>query len=675
MLQCICNAILYFKGGVPMGKSYLPSNIRNVVLLGHQGVGKTSLIESLLFITNKITKKGHITEGTTVSDYTKEEKKAHISIYTSVVPVEYQDYKINVLDTPGFFDYIGEVQSALKVASCALILVDATKGVEVGTKKAWKEIKKRNLPAMILVNKCEKENANFDKVMGQLKELMGAKVAPVILPQGMAASFNGVVNVLDDSTNDSYAQIVEQVSNYDDALMEKFLMEEEITPDEIKKGLKVAIAGANMIPVAACSIRQDIGITNILDFICQYLPSAETKVENNIKVDVNAPFSAQVFKTIVDPFVGKISYVLVHSGVLKRDQVIFNSSKQVKDKLGLIYTPFGKDQIETSELVAGDIGIVTKVSSLETNDSFCDMNSEIVFDPIAFPQPIVFYGIAVNNKNDDAKVGEGLKKAAAEDLSISVERNAETKQLVVGCQGQLHIDTIIDKIKSTYNVTCFTEDAKVPYKETIKGFADVEGRHKKQSGGAGQFGVVRIKFEPTDKDFEFVNDVFGGAVPTNFIPAVEKGLIEACKTGVLTGNPVVGLKATLYDGSYHPVDSNELSFKIAANLAFKEGCKKAKPVLLEPILSVTITVPSDYVGDVMSSISKFRGTVGEMESVDDEQIISAFIPQIEFSKCVIDLKTLTQAQASFTSSFARYAEVPLATAEKVIAAYKANQSE
>ena len=452
-------------------------------------------------------------------------------------------------------------------------------------------------------------------------------------------------------------------------------MEEEISDEELKEGLKHAVVNGHLYPIIASSIRHNIGIQKLLEIMENYLPAADTRVVKDIKVDANAPFSAQVFKTIVDPFVGKISYVIVRSGKLKRDLQIYNSTKQLKDKLGLVYTPFGKDLNETAELVAGDIGVVTKVNSLETNDTFCDPSHEVVFDPIRFPQPIVYYGITVANKNDDAKVGEGLKKAAQEDLTISFERNPETKQLVVGCQGQMHIDTIIDKIKNTYNVSCSTEEAKVPYRETIKGFADVEGRHKKQSGGAGQYGVVKIKFEPSDKDFEFVNDVFGGAVPTNFIPAVEKGLIDSLKTGVLTGNPVIGIKATLYDGSYHPVDSNELSFKIAANLAFKEGCKKAKPVLLEPILDVSITVPSDFVGDVMSSVSKYRGTVGEMESVEDEQIIRASIPQVEFTKCVIELKTLTQAQAQFTSQFARYSEVPAMTAEKIINAYKASLNE
>ena len=675
-----------------MGKVYSPSNIKNIALLGHQGVGKTSLIESLLYVTNKINKKGHITEGTTISDYTKEEKKARISIYSTVVPVELESIKFNMLDTPGFFDYVGEVRASLSVASCAILIVDATKGVEVGTKKSWKRIQRYHLPAIILVNKTEKENANFDKVVGQLQEMMGNNAVPLVCPHGIASTFDGVIDVLNkevsiyndgkvtsttftDQVDLQHAHLVEQIATHDDALTEKYLMEEEITQDELKEGLKHAVCSGHLYPILACSIRHNIGISKLFEVMEKYLPSADTRVVKDVAVDPNAPFSAQVFKTIVDPFVGKISYVIVRSGKLKRDLTIFNSTKQVKDKLGLVYTPFGKELNETTELVAGDIGVVTKVSSLETNDTFCDPNHEVVFDPIRFPQPIVYYGITVANKNDDAKVGEGLKKAAQEDLTISFERNPETKQLVVGCQGQMHIDTIIDKIKNTYNVSCSTEEAKVPYRETIKGFADVEGRHKKQSGGAGQYGVVKIKFEPSDKDFEFVNDVFGGAVPTNFIPAVEKGLIDSLKTGVLTGNPVIGIKATLYDGSYHPVDSNELSFKIAANLAFKEGCKKAKPVLLEPILDVSITVPSDFVGDVMSSVSKYRGTVGEMESVDDEQIIRASIPQVEFTKCVIELKTLTQAQAQFTSKFARYAEVPMMTAEKIIAAYKATVNE
>lgn len=652
-----------------MAKAYMPNQIKNVILLGHQGVGKTTLTEALLFASKTIAKKGTINEGNTISDYTKEERKAKISIYSSTVPFYYGDNKVNILDTPGFLDFAGEVTAPLRVANAAILMIHATKGIEVGTKKAWKYIKKYKLPTIIFINKTDKENANYTKVMEQIKDYFGNSLVVLNTPNGVANTFNGVTNQIESP------EVKEAVSTHDDELMEKFLMEEPITDVEVKHGLKKAVSELNLVPVMVGSAGKDIGINELLDVIVNYLPSADTKVEKDVKVEVNAPTSAFVFKTIIDPFLGKISYVFVHSGSLKKDMTIYNSSKQLKDKLGGVYAVSGKEQIEVEALTAGDIGIVTKVNSLDTGDTFCDMTREVVFDPLDMPQPVVFYGIAMKNKNDEVKVGEGLKKAASEDLTLSVERNPETKQLVVGCQGQMHIDTVLERIKSTYNVTCALEDAKVSYRETIKGFADVEGRHKKQSGGAGQFGVVKVKFEPSDKDFEFVNDVFGGSVPTNFIPAVEKGLTESLKVGVLTGNPVVGIRATLYDGSYHPVDSNELSFKIAANLAFKEGMKKAKPTLLEPILSVLVTVPSDYVGDVMSNVSKNRGSVGDMESVDDEQIIAVEIPQIEFSKMVVELKTLTQAQASFSFKFLKYSEVPMLAAEKVIAAYKAAQEE
>lgn len=646
-----------------MAKSFMPNEIKNIIVLGHQGVGKTSMVEALLYAGKALTKKGSVKEGTSVSDYTKEEKKAKISIYSSIESITTNDSKINFIDTPGFLDYVNEVVCSLRVATGALLLIRGSKGLEVGTKKAWKYIKTFHLPTIIFVNKMDKDNVNFAKAVNEVREYIG----------------NSVVVLQDENGNNMLENndptLVEAIATHNDDLMEKFLMEEPISKDELKVGLINAVRNGLLIPVLGGSATNDKGINELLDAIYTYLPTADNFSEKDIKCDVNAPFSAFVFKTVVDPFVGKMSYVHVRSGSLKKDMAIYNTSKQLKDKIGAVYTPFGKDQNEIDCVNAGDIAIVTKVNSLETNDTICDMNFEVIYDKIDTPQPTVFYGIVVANKNDDAKVGEGLKKAASEDLSISVERNSETKQLTVGCQGQMHIDTILDKIKNNYNVNVSTEDAKVPYRETIKGFADVEGRHKKQSGGAGQFGVVKIKFEPCDTDFEFVNDVFGGAVPTNFIPAVEKGLIESLKTGVLTGNPVVGIRATLYDGNYHPVDSNELSFKIAANLAFKEGCKKAKPVLLEPIFNVTVRVPSEYVGDVMSSVSKFRGTVGDIEIDGDEQIINALIPQIEFSKCVIDLKTLTQAQATFSFKFAKYSEVPMNIAEKVIAAYKASQGE
>lgn len=646
-----------------MASLYSPGTTKNIVVLGHQGVGKTSLIESLLYVGKALTKKGNVKDGTSVSDFTKEEKKAKISIYSSISSVIYREKKINFIDTPGFLDFVNEVAAPLRVADGALLLVRASKGVEVGTKKAWKMIQAHHLPTIIFINKLDKDASTVEKAIQSVKDYMGSSVVVLQKEDGTQG-----INIQD-------PQVVEAIAMHNDDLMEKYLMEEPLSQEELEHGLLLAVKEGKITPLLCGAGLTDMNVDNLLKAINTYLPSARHFVEKDVVCNENAPTSAFVFKTVIDPFVGKMSYVHVRSGSLKKDMQIYNSTKQIKDKLGMIYLPFGKEQKECDTVNAGDIAIVTKVNSLETGDTICDMNFEIVYDQISVPQPTVFYGVVVANKNDDAKVGEGLKKAALEDLSISVERNTETKQLTIGCQGQMHLDTILDKIKSNYNVSLSTEDAKVPYRETIKGFADVEGRHKKQSGGAGQYGVVKIKFEPCEGDFEFVNSVFGGSVPTNFIPAVEKGLIDSLKTGVLTGNPVVGIRATLYDGSYHPVDSNELSFKIAANLAFKEGCKKAKPVLLEPIYNATICVPSEFVGDVMSSVSKYRGTVGDIELDGDEQIIHVLIPQIEFSKCAIDLKTLTQAQASFEFQFAKYAEVPAMIAEKVISAYKASQGE
>ena len=672
-----------------MGKVYSPSNIKNIALLGHQGVGKTSLIESLLYVTNKINKKGHITEGTTISDYTKEEKKARISIYSTVVPVELESIKFNMLDTPGFFDYVGEVRASLSVASCAILIVDATKGVEVGTKKSWKRIQRYHLPAIILVNKTEKENANFDKVVGQLQEMMGNNAVPLVCPHGIASTFDGVIDVLNkevsiyndgkvtsttstDQVDLQHAHLVEQIATHDDALTEKYLMEEEITQDELKERLKHAVCSGHLYPILACSIRHNIGISKLLEVMEKYLHSADTRVVKDLSVDPKAQFIDQVFKTIVDPFVGKISYVIVRSGKLKRDLTIFNSTKQVKDKLGLVYTPFGKELNETTELVAGDIGVVTKVSSLETNDTFCDPNHEVVFDPIRFPQPIVYYGITVANKNDDAKVGEGLKKAAQEDLTISFERNPETKQLVVGCQGQMHIDTIIDKIKNTYNVSCSTEEAKVPYRETIKGFADVEGRHKKQSGGAGQFAEVWMRIEPKQRGegVEFTQSLVGQNVDRAFVPSVEKGVQAACREGILAGYRIVDVKIDFYDGKMHPVDSKDIAFQIAGKEAFKESFLAAKPCLLEPIYLVTITTPESCMGAVMGDLSSRRGKIQGMEAEGSNQVLKAMVPAMELYRYASALRSLTGGRGIHTESFSHYEEMPKELEAKVIAKSK-----
>ena len=644
-----------------MANAYALGQIKNIAILGHQGAGKTSVLESMLFASKKISAKGKIDSGSTVSDYTKEEKDSKMSIYSSVCSIEKDNNKINFLDTPGFFDFVGEVLAPLSVASTALVVV-RPRSVEVGTKRAYKFIKDFKKPCIVVVNKVDKDNVDVEKTFASLQTLFNGKCVMVNEPNAVSGGFTAVVDKIDERID----ELTEKVANCDDEIMMKFLEGEEVGADEVKNGLTKAIAAGELIPVLFTSADKNVGVNELVDFINKYAPATDTM--SDVKDD--AATGAFVFKTIVDPFQGRISYVQVKSGTLTANSDLFDVTKQVKIKIGPLSYPNGKDLTPATQVNAGDICVVTKVEQLDTNDTFGDA-SITAYDKIKFPQPVVFFGVRVDNKNDEPKVSEGLKRAAIEDQTISVERIPETKQLLVGCQGGTHIDTILNKIKTNYKCQATTEDAKVPYRETIKGNSDVEGKHKKQSGGAGQYGDVWIRFSPSEKEFEFVNSVFGGSVPTNFIPAVEKGLIEACKTGILTGNPVVNIKCDLYDGGYHPVDSNEISFKIAASLAFKAGMEKAKPILLEPILKMTIVIPNEFVGDVMSNISKHRGLVGEFSVEGENQVITAEIPQIELSKCVVELKTLTQAQADITHEFLRYAEVPREQAEKIIAEYKA----
>lgn len=645
--------------------AYTPSQIKNVAILGHQGVGKTSLLESILFATKKISNKGKVDNGNTLSDFTREEKDAKMSIYSSVCSLEKDNKKINLLDTPGFFDFVGEVLAPLAVSSLALIVVRPG-DIEVGTKRAIKFMKDTNKPCAVVVNELDKENSDYTKTFDALNAALQGKCVMFNEPDGNASKFSAVADKVDDSMD----LLTEKVANCDDDIMMMFLEGEDIPADMVKENLSKAIAARELVPVLFTSAEKNIGINELVNFLLTYAPGADTIDE----LDATSATKALVYKTIVDPFQGRLSYVLVKGGKLLPNSDLVDVNKQIKVKLGPVSYPQGKDLVPATEVVAGDIAVITKVDQLETNETVGDASIASPLKGIKFPQPVVFFGVRVDNKNDEPKVAEGLKRASLEDLTISVERNQETKQLVVGCQGGNHLDAILNKIKSLYKCQATTEDAKVPYRETIKGTSDVEGKHKKQSGGAGQFGDVFIRFSPSDKEFEFVNSVFGGSVPTNFIPAVEKGLIEACKTGILTGNPVVNIKCDLYYGKYHPVDSNEISFKIAASLAFKAGMEQAKPVLLEPVLKVTITVPSEFIGDVTSNISKHRGLPTEFSVDGDNQVIICEIPQIELSKCVVELKTLTQAQADISHEFLRYAEVPHEQAEKIIAEYKASQA-
>ena len=672
-------------------KVFTTDNIRNISLLGHRGSGKTTLIESILYVKDYIKRKGDVENGTTVSDFDKEEIRRIFSINTSLIPVEHNNVKLNFLDTPGYFDFVGEVVSALRVSASAVLVLDATAGVEVGTEKAWKLLEERKLPRIIFVNKMDKGYVNYTKLLTELKEKFGKKIAPFCIPIGEKDEFKGFVNVVDMvgrvfdgkecvdtpipadvDVSEVRNLLFEAIAETDEALMDKYFAGEEFTQEEIVKGLHKGVVNGDIVPVMVGSAQQNIGIHTLLNYLDLYMPCPTelfsgqrvgedpiTQQEKVVKISDENPFSAIVFKTLVDPFIGKITFFKVNSGVLRKETEVFNPKKNKKERIAQLITMQGNKQIEIEELHAGDIGATTKLLYTQTGDTLCDKNYPVVFNKIRFPKPNIFSGVLPADKNDDEKLSTALQRVMEEDPTFVVTRNYETKQLLIGGQGEKHLYIILCKIKNKFGVHAELQDVIVSYRETILGKAEVQGKHKKQSGGAGQYGDVFIRFEPSDKEFEFVDEIKGGVVPRNYIPAVEKGLMEAKEKGVLAGYPVINFKATLYDGSYHPVDSNDLSFKLAAILAFKLGMEKAKPVLLEPVVKMKITIPEEYMGDVMGDLNKRRGRVLGMDHNEaGEQLLFAEVPEAEILKYSIDLRALTQGRGEFEYEFVRYEEVP-----------------
>ncbi len=683
-------------------KTYNIDKIRNVSLVGHSNCGKTTLTEALLYVTKVTNRMGKVEDGNTVSDFDKEEKDRQVSIGTSVIPIEFEDTKINFLDTPGYFDFVGEVYGGLRVASGAVVVIDASSGIEVGTEKVWKYLEQRNLPRVIVLNKMDKENVKFDALLEELREKFGKKVVPFALPIGEGESFKGYVDIVDrqgrlieeidnvkidvpedlvDKVEELRGILMESVAETDELLLDKFFNGEEFTYEEVSTGLKNAVLAGEVVPVIVSCATKAMGIKCMMHMIKEYLPNSgdtgevtgmvDGKVTTR-KVTSTQPLSAFVFKTIVDPFVGKITLFKVMSGVMKKDTEVYNDVNRETERIGNIFLLRGKDQIETSEIVAGDIGATAKLMNFNTGDTISVKSSPIVYKGIDFPKPSYFMAISAKTKDSDEKVGIGLHRLNEEDPTFTIERNSETKELVIGGHGNIQLAVLANKLKNNFKVEVDLTTPKVAYRETIRGKSDVQGKHKKQSGGAGQYGDVHIRFEPSDVDFEFVDQVVGGAVPRNFIPAVEKGLRECLDRGVLAGCKVVNIKATLYDGSYHDVDSNETSFKMAASIAFKKGMQEAKPVILEPVAKVEIYVPDEYMGDIMGDMNKRRGKILGMEQQEDgTQKVLAEAPMAEMYTYAIDLKSMTQAKGSFEMEFLRYDEMPFNMAEKVIADYKA----
>ena len=683
-------------------KTYQGDKIRNVALIGHSDSGKTTLTESMLYVTGVTKRQGKVEDGNTMSDFDKEEIARKVSIGTTAIPVEHNDVKFNILDTPGYFDFVGETYGALRASEGAILVVDAAAGIQVGTEKAWNLLEKHKRPRFIFINKMDKEEVDFDKLIKELKEKFGNKVFPFALPIGAGEKFKGFVNVRDETAyeyknnevkeiplfeeekeeiEDIRVSMMEIVAESSEELLEKYFDGEEFTKEEIAEGISRAMANGELVPVFLGSAEKNIGMDFLLRAITRYIPSpldretvegyqGDDIVER--KIDVNEPFSAIVFKTIVDPFVGKLSLFKVMSGKLTKDMSVYNPNKEQMEKLGGLFVLRGKEQIDVDEIVAGDIGATSKLQYTLTGNTLCDRDNVIKFESISYPQPTLFKSVEPKAKGDEEKIGTSLQRLTDEDPTFSLERNSETKQLLIGGQGNMQLTVITDKLRNNFGVDIVLSTPKIAYREAIKGRSDVQGRHKKQSGGAGQYGDVHIRFEPTEEDFVFEEEVFGGAVPRNFFPAVEKGLTESIESGVLAGYPVVNLKAVLYDGSYHPVDSNEMAFKIAASMAFKKGVEEANPILLEPIVKAEVSIPEDYMGDVMGDMNKRRGRILGMEQeADGSQLVIAEVPQAEMFEYAIDLRAMTQARGSFTMEFIRYDEVPSTIAEEIIANSKA----
>ncbi|MBR4862394.1 MAG: elongation factor G [Firmicutes bacterium] len=649
-------------------KGYTSETIRNVALLGHGGCGKTTFLEAALHATGVTNRMGKVEDGNTVSDYDKMEIEKGFSINTSVVPILWKENKINFIDTPGYFDFIGEVNAAMRAAEAAVIMVDAGAGIQVGTEAAWKACERYNRPRFIVINKRDKDEFDFYKTFGELKEKFGEKLVPFSWPLSVEID----------------EELKEAIASADDELMEKYFEGEEFTEEEILKGLKKGIADGGIVPVCSSAFELGHGLEGLLDLLVTYVPTPlqhgpyKGFNDNNEPVErisvVDAPVSAFVFKTIVDPFVGKISVLKVVTGKLNSGDEVYNERAGKVEKLGKLFFLRGKQQQELNYAEAGDIVAVAKLQYTLSGDTLCDKNDIIRFLPLDYPSPSYYIAIEPVDKGDDEKMGSGLAKLREEDPSFVVERNVETHQTLLGGQGDMQLSIILAKLKDRFGVSVKTVPQKIAYRETIKGNSDVQGKHKKQSGGAGQYGDVHIRFSPSAQEFEFSEELFGGSVPKNYVPAVEKGLLECMAKGPLTGCKVTGVKAVLYDGSYHDVDSNEVSFKIAASLAFKKGIVEAKPCLLEPIMRMEIVIPDDYMGDVMGDMNKRRGKILGMEPTNDGgQKLLAEAPQAELFKYAIDLRAMTQGRGVFTLKFERYEEVPAHLAQKIIDAHKAEE--
>ena len=689
-------------------KNYASNRVRNVVLLGHSGSGKTTYSEAALYYSGATKRFGKVEDGNTVSDYEAEEIRRKVSINTSVIPVEWQDTKINFLDTPGYFDFAAEVKLAMNVADTGLIMVSAKSGVEVGTEKAWEYCEEMHLPRIIFINQMDDENADFEKTLADLRKNFGKAVAPLQIPfDDENGNFIGFINLIKrdarkkvngklekcempedkkDQVEVLRSMLIEVAAESSEELMEKFFNDEELTEEEIYDGLQVGIANHSIAPVMCGSATLGYGVKLLMNTIVRFtLPAIEAKANFHAFHDGkevvycssdDERFSAYVFKTIADPYIGRLNLFRVMTGKLDTTMSVYNEEKDTVEKVGRLYVMRGKEQIEVDELHSGDIGALAKLSNTSTQDTLSLKDANIIIPKIALPGSVLCMAIKPKGKGDEDKLSAALTKIREEDPTIKMEVNPETKQTLVYGVGEQQLDVMVQKLKAKYKIEVDLTDPIIPYRETIKPKASVRGRYKKQAGGHGQFGDVVMEFEPsydTTTPVIFEEKIFGGSVPKQYFPAVEKGLQECVQSGVLAGYPVVGLKATLTDGSYHPVDSSEMAFKMATSVAFKEGIPQAKPVILEPIEHVEVLIPDKYMGDIMGDITKRRGRILSMDAVGMKKCIVAEVPTAEMHKYATDLRSMTQSRGEYRHHFERYEEAPMEVQKKIIEARAAEK--
>ena len=694
-----------------MGAKTDASKIRNIAIIGHSGEGKTSLAEAILFNGKSIDRLGKTSEKNTVMDFDSEEIARGISISLACAYTYWRDVKINIVDVPGFYDFEGEFEQAMRAVGAAILVADASGELSVGAEKAVDYCLRRHVPLMIFVNGVDKENSDYVKTVDAFRAKYGNKISPTHLPiirdgkmkgyvsviSGKAFEFtSGGRNPIDVPANmgDDLASLklilTEAAAETSEALLDKYFSEGELTNEEIVSGIRVGLSQGETVPIMGGSALQNMGVINLMHEIVDLLPSPYERRpvmatcmmdgEHNGEVkqivfDLDTPFTAQVFKTVADPFVGKLNMIRVYTGTLRSGMTVYNATTGEKERINSIYVMKGKKQEPVEELSAGDIGAVNKLNNTNTGDTLCDEKYKIKFYDIPLPKPVITMAVTAAKGGEEDKVFQGLNRLAEEDLTFKVEKDKDTGEMVIRGQGETQLDILCKKLKSKFGAEAVLKDPKVAFKETITGTAEAEGKHKKQSGGAGQFGVVNIKFEPGAEDgvFEFVDAVVGGAVPRQFIPAVEKGLREAIQKGVLAGYPMTNLKCTLFDGKYHPVDSKEVAFVSAAKLAYDDALRRARPVILEPVYTYSITVPDTYTGDILGDMNKRRGRILGMEVVDGLQVISAEAPLSEMLKYATDLRSMTQGRGKFESEFLGYEEVPFSSVDKIIADAKANQ--